>query len=317
MIVVFMQVFIGLFFALLLSYVTKGAGIFRTLYYLPAVVVTVAIAQMFRNFYSLQPLGLMNMFLDWVGMGHLQSAWLSNPHTALIAVSIPEGWRFIGMYMVIFYAALIAIPKEIEEAARIDGVNGWQLIRYIKLPSIMHVLSLALIMCTTGALRGFDIPYIIGVPGSATELVTTYMYKQAFSTIQYGYGSSIAVFIVIESLLAVLIIRAIFLIRRKEMPDMPARKKALLFTFVSSGDCDSFDSNLPGSVADAVQLQVEHRADDTAVCHAVVLVVRELCQCIPGEQSAPVYQEYRHCNLYLSGSNYCTQRDGRDLPLSK
>lgn len=209
-IVVFMQVFIGLFFALLLSYVTKGAGIFRTLYYLPAVVVTVAIAQMFRNFYSLQPLGLMNMFLDWVGMGHLQSAWLSNPHTALIAVSIPEGWRFIGMYMVIFYAALIAIPKEIEEAARIDGVNGWQLIRYIKLPSIMHVLSLALIMCTTGALRGFDIPYIIGVPGSSTELVTTYMYKQAFSTIQYGYGSSIAVFIVIESLLAVMIIRAIF-----------------------------------------------------------------------------------------------------------
>ncbi|MNI28553.1 Lactose transport system permease protein LacF [compost metagenome] len=199
-----------MFFALLLSYVTKGAGIFRTLYYLPAVVVTVAIAQMFRNFYSLQPLGLLNMFLDFVGLGHLQSAWLSNPHTALIAVSIPEGWRFIGMYMVIFYAALIAIPKEIEEAATIDGVSGWQLIRYIKLPSIMHVLSLSLIMCTTGALRGFDIPYIIGVPGSATELVTTYMYKQAFSTIQYGYGSSIAVFIVIESLLAVLLIRAIF-----------------------------------------------------------------------------------------------------------
>ncbi|MGW9528581.1 carbohydrate ABC transporter permease [Paenibacillus terrae] len=215
-IVVLMQVFIGLFFALLLSYIKKGAGIFRTLYYLPAVVVTVAIAQMFRNFYSLQPLGLLNMFLDWIGLGHLQSAWLSNPHTALIAVSIPEGWRFTGMYMVIFYAALIAIPKEIEEAATIDGVNGWQLIRYIKLPSIKHVLSLALIMCTTGALRGFDIPYIIGVPGSTTELVTTYMYKRAFSTNQYGYGSSIAVFIVIESLLAVLLIRAIFNSRKGE-----------------------------------------------------------------------------------------------------
>ena len=209
-IVVLMQVFIGLFFALLLSYVKKGAGVFRTLYYLPAVVVTVAIAQMFRNFYSLQPLGLLNMFLEWIGLGHLQNSWLSDPHTALIAVSIPEGWRFTGMYMVIFYAALIAIPKEIEEAATIDGVNGWQLIRYIKLPSIKHVLSLALIMCTTGALRGFDIPYIIGVPGSSTELVTTYMYKKAFSTIQYGYGSAIAVFIVLESLLAVLIIRSIF-----------------------------------------------------------------------------------------------------------
>lgn len=215
-IVVLMQVFIGLFFALLLSYVKKGASIFRTLYYLPAVVVTVAIAQMFRNFYSLQPLGLLNMFLGWIGLDHLQNAWLSDPHTALIAVSIPEGWRFTGMYMVIFYAALIAIPKEVEEAATIDGVNGWQLIRYIKLPSIKHVLSLALIMCTTGALRGFDIPYIIGVPGSTTELVTTYMYKKAFSTIQYGYGSAIAVFIVIESLIAVLIIRAIFNSRKGE-----------------------------------------------------------------------------------------------------
>ncbi|UPK45033.1 carbohydrate ABC transporter permease [Paenibacillus pabuli] len=215
-IVVLMQVFIGLFFALLLSYVKKGAGIFRTLYYLPAVVVTVAIAQMFRNFYSLQPLGLLNMFLDWIGLGYLQTAWLSNPHTALIAVSLPEGWRFTGMYMVIFYAALIAIPKEIEEAATIDGVNGWQLIRHIKLPSIKHVLSLALIMCTTGALRGFDIPYIIGVPGSTTELVTTYMYKKAFATNQFGYGSSIAVFIVIESLIAVLIIRSIFNSRKGE-----------------------------------------------------------------------------------------------------
>lgn len=215
-IVVLMQVFIGLFFALLLSYVKKGASLFRTLYYIPAVVVTVAIAQMFRNLYSLQPLGLLNIFLKWIGLAHLQSAWLSDPHTALIAVSIPEGWRFTGMYMVIFYAALIAIPKEIEEAAIIDGVSGWQLIRHIKLPSIKHVLSLALIMCTTGALRGFDIPYIIGVPGSTTELVTTYMYKKAFSTIQYGYGSAIAVFIVIESLLAVLIIRTIFNTRKGE-----------------------------------------------------------------------------------------------------
>lgn len=216
LVVVAMQVFIGLFFALLLTYLPKGASLFRTLYFLPAVIVTVAIAQMFRNLYALQPKGLLNLFLEWIGLGHLQTAWLSDPATALIAVSIPEGWRFIGLYMVIFYAALIAIPKEIEEAATIDGVTGFQLIRYIKLPSIKPVLSLALIMCTTGALRGFDIPYIIGVPGSTTELVTTYMYKKAFTTLQYGYGSSIAVFIVIESLLAVAIIRAIFSTRKGE-----------------------------------------------------------------------------------------------------
>jgi raffinose/stachyose/melibiose transport system permease protein len=213
-IVVAMQVFIGLFLALLLTYIKKGASTIKTLYYLPAVVVTVAIAQMFRNVFSLQPKGLINIILDGVGLGHWQTAWLSDSHTALIAVSIPEGWRFIGLYMVIFYSALIAIPKEIEEAATIDGVNGWQLIRYIKLPSISHVISLALIMCTTGALRGFDIPYIIGVPGSSTELVTTYMYKMAFSSIQYGYGSTIAVFIVLESLVAVAIINALFRLKK-------------------------------------------------------------------------------------------------------
>lgn len=209
-IVVFMQVFIGLFLAILLTYIKKGTSVVKTLYFLPAVIVTVAIAHMFRNIFAYQPEGLVNIFLGWIGLEGLKTAWLSDPTTALIAVSIPEGWRFIGLYMIIFYAALIAIPKEIEEAAVIDGVNTWQLIRHIKLPSIKHIISLALIMCTTGALRGFDIPYIIGVPGSTTELVTTYMYDKAFSSMQYGYASSIAVFIVLEGIIAVLIINSIF-----------------------------------------------------------------------------------------------------------
>jgi ABC-type sugar transport systems, permease components len=213
-IVVFMQVFIGLFLALLLTYIKKGTSTLKTLYYLPAVIVTVAIAQLFRNIFSLQPQGLFNIMLEFVGLGHWQKAWLSDPATALAAVSVPEGWRFIGLYMVILYSALIAIPKETEEAALIDGVNGWQLIRHIKLPSIANVISLCLIMCITGALRGFDIPYMIGVPGSSTELVTTYMYKKAFSSMQYGYGSSIAVFIVLESIIAVAIINALFKLRK-------------------------------------------------------------------------------------------------------
>lgn len=209
-VVVCMQVLIGLAFALLLTYIKRGTAIIKTVYYMPAIIVTVAVAQMFRNIYSLQPEGLLNIILRQIGLGNLATAWLSQPNTALVSVSIPEGWRFIGMYMVIFYAALISIPQEIEEAAMLDGAVGWKLIRYIRLPYIKNVLSLGFIMCTTGALRGFDIPYIIGVPGSTTELVTTYMYKKAFSSMQYGYGSSIAVFIVLESILAVAIIRILF-----------------------------------------------------------------------------------------------------------
>lgn len=216
LVVVCMQVGIGLIFALLLTYIDKGVAVFKTVYYMPAVIVTVAIAQMFRNAYSIEPMGLFNIILDFFGADKYMTAWLSNSKTALVAVSIPEGWRFIGMYMVIFYAALISVPKELEEAANIDGASILKTIFCIKLPYIRNVISLCFIMCTTGALRGFDIPYIIGVPGSTTEMVTMYMYKKAFSSMQYGYGSTIAVFIVLESIIAVSIIAMVFRKSRKE-----------------------------------------------------------------------------------------------------
>ena len=93
----------------------------KTLYLLPAVISTVAIAFLFQRIYSLEPVGLLNQLLQWVGLGGLQQAWLSNVDTVLAAVSIPEGWRFTGLYMLIIYAALLAVPQELEEAARLDG----------------------------------------------------------------------------------------------------------------------------------------------------------------------------------------------------
>ena len=116
------------------------------------------------------------------------------------------------MYMVIFYAALISLDPEICEAAKIDGANGWQTLIRVKLPMIKEVLLLTLTMVLTGALRGFDIPYILtnGGPGNVSELMSTYMYKRAFGSNQYGYGSAIAVFIIVESMLVVALLRTIF-----------------------------------------------------------------------------------------------------------
>lgn len=206
----------ALIVAALLTALRRGRELVKTLYLMPAVISTVAIAFLFQRIYSLEPVGLLNQVLDWVGLDGLQTAWLSNVRTVLAAVSVPEGWRFTGLYMLIVYAALIAVPKELEEAARLDGASWWQVFWKIRFPYIRPVWITTTVMATTYALRGFDIPYLLtnGGPGQASELLTTYMYKTAFTHTDYGYASAISVFIVVECLVAVGLIFA--LLRRKD-----------------------------------------------------------------------------------------------------
>jgi len=206
------QLGLGLLLANLLLSLTRGREVFKTLYFLPTIISTVAIAFLFRKAYAIEPAGMINVLLQAVGLGGLAHAWLSDTNTALVAVSIPEGWRFMGLYMVILYAALIAVPKEIEEAARMDGASEWQVFTRIRFPLIRPVWVTTMIMAATYSLRGFDIPYLLtnGGPGHATELLTTYMYKLGFQTTQFGYASAIAVFIVLECVIAVALIVRVF-----------------------------------------------------------------------------------------------------------
>lgn len=206
----------ALLVASLLTALPKARELVKTVYLLPAVISTVAIAILFQRIYSLDPAGLLNQALAAIGLDGLQTAWLSNVQTVLAAVSIPEGWRFTGLYMLIIYAALIAVPRELEEAARLDGASWWQVFWRIRFPYIRPVWITTTIMATTFALRGFDIPYLLtgGGPGQASELLTTYMYKTAFVHTDYGYASAISVFIVIECLIAVGLI--LLLLRRKD-----------------------------------------------------------------------------------------------------
>ena len=183
-----MQLGIGLVFAVLLTFMKKHVTFVKTLYYVPCIITTVAIAQLFRSMYATEPMGLINQFFQAIGMEGMVTSWLANIHTALMAVSVPEGWRFTGMYMVIFYAALISLDPSVYEAAKVDGATDFQILLKIKLPLIKDIILLTLTMCLTGALRGFDIPFLLtsGGPGNASELLSTYMYKKAFSNNQYG-----------------------------------------------------------------------------------------------------------------------------------
>ncbi|MDP9219415.1 MAG: sugar ABC transporter permease [Actinomycetota bacterium] len=204
----------ALIVANLLLTLRRGRELVKTLYLLPAVISTVAIAFLFQRIYSVSPVGLLNQLLDWVGLGSAEDAWLSDTHTVLAAVSIPEGWRFSGLYMLIIYAGFLAVPRELEEAARLDGASSWQVFTRIRFPYIRPVWYTSLILAATYGLRGFDIPYLLtnGGPGQSSELMTTYMYKSAFTSTDYGYASTISVFIVVECLVAVGVI--VLLLRR-------------------------------------------------------------------------------------------------------
>ena len=201
----FFQLGVSLFMANLLSYVGRGKEVVKTLYLLPAIISTVAIAFLFQRIYSFEPAGLINQILDYVGLGSIATPLLSDVNTVLVAVSAPEGWRFTGLYMLILYAAILSVPKELEEAARLDGASSWQVFTEIRFPHIRPVWVTTMIMAATYSLRGFDIPYLLtnGGPGQSSELLTTYMFKTAFRSTDFGYASTISVFIVLECVVAV------------------------------------------------------------------------------------------------------------------
>nr|WP_314758337.1 sugar ABC transporter permease [uncultured Lachnoanaerobaculum sp.] len=205
-IVMVLQLGFGFSIAVLLTYLKKGRGFIQTVYYIPSVITVIAISQLFTGFYSYEPLGLFNIFRKMLGMEPV--AFLSEYKTVLWAVASVEGWQYIGIYMIIFYSALVSVSPDILEAARIDGATELQILVKIRIPAIANVIMLSCILSLVGALRGFAAPMNMtkGGPNHRSEILATYMYKKAFTSRDYGYGSAIAVIIVILSIIGVLLI---------------------------------------------------------------------------------------------------------------
>ena len=205
-IVMVLQLGFGFSIAVLLTYLKKGRGFIQTVYYIPSVITVIAISQLFTGFYSYEPLGLFNIFRKMLGMEPI--AFLSDYKTVLWAVASVEGWQYIGIYMIIFYSALVSVSPDILEAARIDGATELQILVKIRIPAIANVIMLSCILSLVGALRGFAAPMNMtkGGPNHRSEILATYMYKKAFTSRDYGYGSAIAVIIVVLSIIGVLLI---------------------------------------------------------------------------------------------------------------
>jgi raffinose/stachyose/melibiose transport system permease protein len=209
----FVQLVGGLLFALLLFKLTRLREFIKVIYFTPVVISTMAMSCLFIRIFAINPyLGLLNYTFKMLGLDNLILPWLSMQNTALVCVSLVESYKYLALYMVIFYAALIMIPSDIVESAMLDGARGFSMLFKIKLPLIRNVVITGFVLCLNGTLKGFDFPFIMtrGGPGTLTELVATYMYKTAFLRMGYGYGSSIAVFLTVECLILTVFVRKIF-----------------------------------------------------------------------------------------------------------
>lgn len=205
------QLPISLTLALVLARGVKGEKFFRTVYFVPVVISSMVIGQLWMKIFN-SDYGLLNILLRAIGMKDFDYSWLSNPKTAFLCTVVPAVWQYIGYHMLIFYAGIKSISPDYYEAAQIDGATKWQTNRKITLPLLAPVMKTCIIFSITGSLRAFDLIYVMtgGGPNHASEVSATLMYNNLFRKGLYGYGSAQAFFIVIECLIFTFIINRIF-----------------------------------------------------------------------------------------------------------
>ncbi|MFS0752608.1 carbohydrate ABC transporter permease [Oceanobacillus sp. 1P07AA] len=201
------QVPIALFFALLLNRKIKGVKFFRAVGFLPVVLSTVVISLTWSLIYNSQN-GMLNEFLRTVGLGFMAQNWLGDTKWVMIAVLVTVVWQFVGLYFIIFLAALQNVPTEVLEAAKMDGASEWTTTFKITIPMIWDTIIVAVILCISGSLKTFDLIYVMtnGGPAHSSDVMALYMFHETFNNLQYGYGSAVSVFIFFFSLILIFIV---------------------------------------------------------------------------------------------------------------
>lgn len=198
----------ALLLAVMLQEGLRGKGIYRTILYLPSILPFVIIGIVFKSIFNFDH-GLLNTVLEALHLEVLQQKWLSDLDVVWKSIFGVDAWRGIGYCMTIFLAGLQTIPKSLYEAAKIDGANFWQRLRYITLPMLSGAVMINLVFGITYGLKVFDIVYVLtnGGPGHATEVLTTYSF-QLYSTGNYGMSTALnAILLLITAVIGIAVVR--------------------------------------------------------------------------------------------------------------
>ena len=195
----------------------RWQSFYKIALYLPVIIPAAAISVMWRYIYTPE-YGLINQFLRAIGLEELCRAWTADPDTALGAVIVTNTWRYAGFTMVLYYVAMLDIPKDVLESAQIDGATRWHLIRYFYLPLTRGTTEINLILTITGCLRAFDIFYLLtsGGPGTSTKVVSMWIMETAFQSYKYGRALAMSIVLFVIVVFTMVIFRLILTPREKE-----------------------------------------------------------------------------------------------------
>ncbi len=205
------QVGIALVLAILVDQIRVGAKFFRVVYFFPIVISATALGLLF-NLVFLRDKGMLNQFVELLGYQGDLIDW-KDQSRALFTMLLPVMWQYVGFYFVIIITGLNNISADLYEVAAIDGASRFQRIRYITLPLLHNVLCTCVVLAVTGALKAFDLPWIMfpkGMPLNSTWLTSTYMYYHACETRNTDYGCAIAVLIVLLGIVSAKVVNTIF-----------------------------------------------------------------------------------------------------------
>jgi len=155
--------------------------------------------------------GLINGFFNAVGLERLALNWLGDSNIAFYSASAPIQWRFIPLYMIIFMAGISNIPKQLYEAAEIDGANAWQKFFYITLPNLKYPSMIVIVLHVLWTFNNFDFIYLStgGGPVGSTEVLATQIYQTAWNYYEYGKASAMGILMML-----IMMIFSIYYIRK-------------------------------------------------------------------------------------------------------
>jgi multiple sugar transport system permease protein len=200
---------VALSLALLLNTSIRGRGIFRALFLIPWVIPEVATALLWKWLYA-DEFGVLNFVLMRFGIVKQPVLWLADTSLALPAVILVQIWKLYPVMFIVLLAALQNVPKELYEAATIDGANLWQRFRFVTMPFIKSTSLIVTLLASIWTFQAFDIVYLLtgGGPADATKILPTFVYDKAFWGLEIGYAAAIAILM----MLGLIIISVAFLL---------------------------------------------------------------------------------------------------------